>query len=220
MCKFWHFFLLPSNYQTIYFTTMEITYKPIRHGYARIDKDGKLLITIPLSKKWNKTFEDIMITKWQQLLKRYSKHTHIEPIQKETVLLFGEQVPVEDFYKQHKKKLSTWNLKPVTTKILKEILRDYATPIFDLYSKKLGIPYKNIIFRKTTSKRGSCTHDQKFSLNLDLIHLPTKYIKYVIIHEACHLKIKNHSQKFRALVKSFCPNYKETKKELRKFVIK
>jgi predicted metal-dependent hydrolase len=103
---------------------------------------------------------------------------------------------------------------------LKDILKDYATPIFDMYSKKLWISYKSIIFRKTTSKRGSCTHDQKFSLNLDLIHLPTKYIKYVIIHEVCHLKEKNHSKKFRTLVENFCPKYKETKKELRKFVIK
>jgi hypothetical protein len=30
---------------------MEILYKNIRHGYARIDKEGKLLITIPISKK-------------------------------------------------------------------------------------------------------------------------------------------------------------------------
>lgn len=198
---------------------MHIEYKSIRHGYARIDKDGKLLITIPFSKKWS-DFEKIMIQKGEKLLKRYSKHTHIEPIQKETVLLFGEQVPVEDFYKQYQKKLSTWNLKPVTTKILKKILEEYATPLFDIYSKKLWIPYKKITLRKTTSKRGSCTHDQKFSLNLDLIHLPTKYIKYVIIHECCHLKIKNHSKKFWELVESLCPEYKQTKKELKKFIIR
>jgi predicted metal-dependent hydrolase len=161
--------------------------------------------------------------KGQELLKRYNKRTHIAPLQEDSILLFGEQVPLKEFYAQYpqiKIKPSTSYLSPSTTKILKKILEEYATPIFDLYSKKLGIPYKNIIFRKTTSKRGSCTHDQKFSLNLDLIHLPTKYIKYVIIHEACHLKQKNHSKKFRALVESFCPNYKETKKELRKFVIK
>jgi len=199
---------------------MNIVYKNIRHGYARIDKDGKLLITIPFSKKWNKTFEDIMISKGQQLFKRYNKRTHISPIQEDSILLFGEQIPVEDFYKQYKKKISTWNMKLVTSKILKEILRDYATQIFDLYSKKLWTPYKKLSFRKTISKRWSCTHDQKLSLNLDLIHLSTKYIKYVIIHEACHLKIKNHSKKFRALVESFCPGYKQLKKELRKFVIK
>jgi len=189
---------------------MEITYKPIRHGYARIDKNGKLLITIPIRKKGT-DFEKIMIQKWEALFTRYNKRTHIDPIQKDSILLFGEEVSKTQLMKQH-----TWTIKNIT----KEILKDYATPLFDFYSKKIWIPYKSIIFRKTTSKRGSCTHDQKFSLNLDLIHLPTKYIKYVIIHEACHLKIKNHSKKFRALVESFCPEYKIVKKELSKFSIK
>lgn len=85
---------------------MEILYKDIRHGYARINKDGKLLITIPIRKKGSE-FEEIMIAKGEQLFKRYNKRTHIDPIQKETVLLFGEQVPVEDFYKQYKKKISS-----------------------------------------------------------------------------------------------------------------
>ena len=207
---------------------MEVIYKNIRHGYARIDKEWKLLITIPLSKKW-KEFETIMIQKWEKLLKSYNTRTHVNPIQKDTILLFGEQVSLQDFYKYHITKRQSapclpdrqsWNLLPATTKFLKKILEEYAKPLFDTYSKKLWIPYKKLGIRKTSSKRWSCTHDQKFSLNLDLVHLPTKYIKYVIIHECCHLKIKNHSKKFRALVESFCPTYKETKKELRKFVIK
>ncbi len=187
-----------------------ILYKHIKNGYARIDKDGKLLITLPVRKKWTE-FERIMIKKWEDLLKRYNKRTHITPIQEASILLFGEEVSKEQLMQEH-----TWTIKNIT----KEILRDYSTPIFDFYSKKLGISYQKLIFRKTTSKRGSCTHDQKLSLNLDLIHLPTKYIKYVIIHEACHLKVKNHSAKFRALVESFCPDYKTTKKELKKFIIK
>ena len=214
---------MSSSEQTIYSIIMHITYKPIRHGYARIDKDGKLLITIPLSKKWS-TFEETLITKGQQLLKRYNKRTHIYPIQKDSILLFGEQVPIEEFYRQYPSKKPLPKQFNVSTfpsfHILKDILREYATPIFDLYSKKIWLSYKKINIRKTASKWWSCTHDQIFSLNLDLIHLPTKFIKYVIIHESCHLKIKNHSKKFRALVESFYPSYKEIKKELGKFVIK
>jgi len=200
---------------------MRIEYKNIRHGYARMDKDGNLLITIPLFKKWSE-FETIMIKKWEKLLKSYNTRTHINPIQKDTILLFGEQVPIKDFYKYHitKKQPAPWNLLPATTKFLKKILEEYATPMFNEYSHKLWIKYQKLSIRKTSSKRWSCTHDQKFSLNLDLVHLPTKYIKYVIIHEACHLKVKNHSKKFRALVESFCPEYKQIKKELRKFIIK
>ena len=129
--------------------------------------------------------------------------------------MFGEEVPFTQFSKndiqQNKKKLM---------KTMQTMLVEYATPILDTYSQKLGISYKKLIVRKTKSKRGSCTHDQKISLNLDLIHLPTKYIKYVIIHEICHLQHKNHSKKFRALVANFCPEYMQIKKELRKFVIK
>lgn len=208
---------------------MRLIYKSVKNGYARIDKEWKLLITIPLSKKGNKTFEDLLISKGQQLFKRYNKRTHITPIQKESILLFGEQVSIEEFQKQYPQKRTNRSIVPPAlgapgsfhrSIILKEILREYATPLFDLYSKKIGIPYKKLNIRKTISKRWSCTHDQKFSLNLDLVHLPTKYIKYVIIHEACHLKEKNHSKRFRKLVESLCPNYKELKKELRKFVIK
>lgn len=194
---------------------MNILYKNIRNGYARIGKDGKLLITIPLSKKWSE-FEKIIIQKWEKLLQRYSKHTHITPIQQDSILLFGEEIPLEEIYKQYPIKKTEKN----RSKILKSILADYATPLFDTYSEKIGIKYQKLSFRKTISKRWSCTHDQKLSLNLDLVHLPTKYIKYVIIHECCHLKQKNHSKKFRDLVESFSPDYKETKKQLRKFVIR
>ncbi len=200
---------------------MQITYKPIRHGYARIDKDGNLLITIPLSKKW-KEFETIMIEKGQKLLNRYNKKTHIDPIQQESIVLFGEQVPIKNFDKQYPPKKNRSNCPIVPSfhrsTVLKEILKEYTIPILEVYSQKLWIAPTKLSFRKTISKRWSCTYDQKISLNIDLVHLPTKYIKYVIIHEACHLKIKNHSKKFRDLVETFCPDYKNTKKELRKFV--
>ncbi len=199
---------------------MQIEYKHIRHGYARIDKDGKLLITIPLYKKNDQYFIDELTKKWEQLLQRYNKRTHIDPIQQDSILLFGEQVPMEDVKKQYPKHFSNSKFKISNSKLLKSILEEYATPFILTYSEKIWIKHTKLSIRKTTSKRWSCTYDQKISLNLDLVHLSTKYIKYVIIHECCHLKQKNHSKKFRDLVASFCPDYKQTKKELQKFIIK
>ena len=83
---------------------MKIEYKNIRHGYARIDKEGKLLITIPLRKKNDQLFIDELTKKGEQLLQRYNKRTHITPLQKDTILLFGEQVPLENIYKTYQKK--------------------------------------------------------------------------------------------------------------------
>ena len=55
--------------------------------------------------------------------------------------------------------------------------------------------------------------------NINLIHLPTKYTRYVVVHEVCHLKHKNHSEKFWNEVEKFLPDYKQTKKELRNTII-
>lgn len=199
---------------------MEIIYKNIRNGYARIGKDGKLLISIPNRLRNNERFKNALIEKWQILLKRYKKKQHILTSDKDTVQIFGERVPLTDVYEQHNKKVpATWNLQPATAKFLKEILLEYSKPILDEYSEKLGIKYRDLTIRKTKSKRWSCTSDQNISLNLSLVHLPTKYIKYVIIHEACHLKIKNHSKKFRELVEKYCPDHKIIKKGLRGIII-
>ena len=40
-------------------------------------------------------------------------------------------------------------------------------------------------------------------------------IEYIIIHELCHTKEKNHSEKFWKLVAKNCPEYKACEKWLR-----
>ncbi len=116
---------------------MNVEYKHIRHGYARIDKDGKLLITIPLYKKNDQHFIDELTKKGQQLLQRYNKRTHIDPIQKDTILLFGEQVPMEDVKKHYPKYFSNAKFKISNSKLLKSILEEYATPLIHTYSERI-----------------------------------------------------------------------------------
>ena len=73
----------------------------------------------------------MLVAKTQQLLIRYNKRTHITPIQKDNILIFGEETPIAELQlKNNLKKKDLYT-------ILKEILREYATPIFDLYSQKL-----------------------------------------------------------------------------------
>jgi predicted metal-dependent hydrolase len=55
--------------------------------------------------------------------------------------------------------------------------------------------------------------------NQSLVHLATKYVRYVVIHEVCHLKHKNHSKDFRAEVEWFLPEYKEIRREMKKMIL-
>ena len=188
----------------------EIIYKPIRHGYAKITKEGNLQLCIPSRLRGNQKFYQELLEKWQKLLLRYNKKNHVKTETDEYILIFWEQVPLFDIASSSKKIQSE----------LKSILYDYAKPILDEYSQKLWIAYKELKIRKVNAKWGSCTSDQKIMLNTKLIHLSTRLILYVIIHEACHLKIKDHSPRFRKLVEIYCPNYKILRKELRNYVLK
>jgi len=185
-----------------------IIYKKIRHGYARIQTDGTLLITIPMKLKNNEAFKQDLIDRGEQLLKKYSQKNRIQTHGSDFVMLFWEQVPKSELP-------AIKDLKDY----LKETLHEYAKPLLDEYSETIGYTYNKITIRKTKSKWWSCTSDQNIALNLSLVHLPTQFIRYVIIHEVCHLKHKNHGSRFRELVEKHYPNHKQIKKELRNFVI-
>jgi predicted metal-dependent hydrolase len=45
------------------------------------------------------------------------------------------------------------------------------------------------------------------SLNLNLVKAPEDVIDYIILHELCHLKIKEHTHHYWDLVHRFMPNY-------------
>jgi len=188
----------------------EIIYKQIKHGYAKINKEGILQICIPSRLRNNQKFYDELLAKGQKLLARYNKRNHINIMTEQYAIIFGEQVPLSDIANTENKIKSEF----------KSILYDYAKPILDKYSQEIWIPYQELKIRKVIAKRGSCTGDQRIMLNTNLVHLPTKFVIYVIIHEACHLKIKDHSTRFRNLVEKYCPNYKILRKELRNFVLK
>ncbi|MEI6773344.1 MAG: hypothetical protein WCL18_00465 [bacterium] len=52
-------------------------------------------------------------------------------------MLFGEEIPMEEFHRQYSKMLKKSKIQNITSKIFKEILREYTTPLFNLYSERL-----------------------------------------------------------------------------------
>lgn len=183
----------------------EIVYTHNKNWYAKI-KDGKLILEIPYLLRFNEKFKNSLLEKWKKLFERQKKYSKIDVFQWDSVLLFWEIV---------KKSEISGNF----DKEIKGILLEYITPLVDEYSNKLWYKYKDIRIWKAKTKRGSCSFDQRLMFNINLIHLSTKYIRYVVVHEVCHLKHKNHSDKFWSEVKNFLPDYKQTRKELRKMII-
>lgn len=112
------------------------------------------------------------------------------------------------FEKDIKTHLTKW-LKREATQTLAGMLKD----ISDEYK----LPYKKLVIKNTKSRWGSCTHDNTINLNWNLVCLPHEMIKYVVIHELVHTKVKNHSQEFWDEVGKREPSYRSLKRELKKW---
>lgn len=56
---------------------------------------------------------------------------------------------------------------------------------------------------------GSCSADDRLSINWRLIMAPPKVIDYVILHELLHIKEKSHSRRFWKLMEILMPDYRE-----------
>jgi predicted metal-dependent hydrolase len=61
---------------------------------------------------------------------------------------------------------------------------------------------------------GSCSPAGCLTLNPHLVKAPRECIDYVLLHELCHLKEHNHSQKFYGLLERHLPGWRHTKKRL------
>lgn len=61
---------------------------------------------------------------------------------------------------------------------------------------------------------GVCTSRGVIKLNVELMRAPVECVKYIIIHELCHLIHQNHSKRFYDLLSKECPSWKESKKLL------
>ena len=61
---------------------------------------------------------------------------------------------------------------------------------------------------------GSCSPAGRLTLNPHLIKVPGECIDYVLLHELCHLKEHNHSQKFYKLLERYLPLWRSKKQRL------
>jgi len=82
------------------------------------------------------------------------------------------------------------------------------TPRLEKLAKKTKLEYKTLKYKKLAKKWGNCTPDNTIIINYEAVKLPFQLIDYLIIHELCHTKVKNHSKEFWALVSKHLPNYK------------
>lgn len=111
-----------------------------------------------------------------------------------------------------------------TKKLIDNWFAEKTNKIFqDRFTYMLSkFEYKNIprlVVRDMKKRWGSFLKQDKIFLNSKLIHTSKDCIDYVIAHELCHMKYKNHDKKFYSLLEHKYPKWEKVKERLEMYLV-
>lgn len=171
----------------------EITYKLVKSTRAKhlrisVKPGGILVVTIPSRVKVDHATKFI-IDKQDWILKTLKKSKDV-PIKR----LKGDAKE----YKLNKRKAFE-----IAQKKVEEFNRFY------------NFSYNKISIKNNKTRWGSCSIDRNLNFHYKIAFLDEELANYLVVHELCHLKEMNHSQRFWDLVAKTIPNYKVLRKTMR-----
>lgn len=99
-----------------------------------------------------------------------------------------------------------------------EVYKDEAKKVIERrikhFNKNYGFKFGKITIKAQKTKWGSCSKKGNLNFNFKIMVLPKDIRDYIIVHELCHIKEQNHSNKFWNLVAMTIPDYLSIKKQL------
>lgn len=98
---------------------------------------------------------------------------------------------------------------PLLQKWLKRKGRAHLVPLTEQIGSDIGLQPRRVAIRLQKTRWGSCSSSGTISLNAAVLLRPPEEMRYVILHELCHLRHMNHSQRYWRLVESFEPGYRQ-----------
>lgn len=101
---------------------------------------------------------------------------------------------------------------------LQELANKAKTVISDrveYYAGLLGVSYGRITIRHQKTRWGSCSAKGNLNFNCLLMLAPPEVLDAIVVHELCHRKVMNHSERFYKEVYRVYPDYDKWNKWLR-----
>lgn len=223
------------QHDKVKYETTSIPYNIIKTGRIKTSElivDAETItIRVPLHKD-KAEIQKIVLDKANWILKKQKEYRETTPevsrpsFEEDTTLPFlGRNCSLKFEKNQQKSSIRILNGKflvhtkeakvsrSLLKRLYKNLLMEMAEDIFENkvkeYSKRLGVVVKRIAIKNLRNRWGSLTKNGVLNLNVNLVKAPEGVIDYIILHELCHLKIKEHSHHYWDLVHKFMPTYHE-----------
>lgn len=106
-------------------------------------------------------------------------------------------------------------LNTILQKMYTKIAENEIENIMEKARHVFGFAPENYEIKKITNALGYCNTDlQSIIINPYIAMYSRDIIEYIVFHEFCHLKYKNHTKKFYDMLEKYKPNYQKLAKQI------
>lgn len=162
------------------------------------------------------------------MIKLFERKKQIDKDLNKTVKIFGKTIFVKVVYQKVKnpeldligntinvylpnKYKKTGNraiVKLAIEKMYQEIARVEIEQVMEETRIMLkGLAPENYEIRQIPNKLAKTTSDKTIIINPEIVKYNKQVLRYVILHEFCHLKYKTHSKGFYEMMEKYMPEY-------------
>lgn len=216
--------------------TIEVQKKNIKNLHLVVaPPDGKVRVSVPmhLSDDSIKMFVRTKLSwikKQQEKFEKQPRQSEREYVSGETLYVLGQQyfLRVEYSYKGNslilsgneailtvRKESTASQREAFVNEWYRALLKEKIEICLPKWENITGLHCDSWQTKYMTTRWGTCnTNTRKIWLNLQLAKKPIECLEYVILHELAHLKVRNHSKDFVAIMDQYMPYWRETKKLL------
>lgn len=121
-------------------------------------------------------------------------------------------------------------VRPNTDAVAKEALlsrwyrdqvRACAAGLVAEWSRALGLDAPRVHVQHMKTKWGSCSPVRRsIRLNTELAKKPSGCLEYIVVHELMHLVEPTHNERFKALMRTFLPEWEDRRRELNRLPVR
>lgn len=98
---------------------------------------------------------------------------------------------------------------------VKQWMRAEVHRLAQHHGQALGLLPREIRIKRMQTRWGSCGPRNDINLNWLLAFTPPSVLEYVVVHELCHIRHRNHSRDYWDLVSRHLPNWSQERRWLK-----